>query len=193
MRPGWGLRHPALTKLLASEVSPAAVEETAWANGAVPLRIAAHTRAAELPDELVLSVRCIVLVEDDIVVCSNRDGILHPWAGGRREGDETVVETACREAHEETGWLVDPESLRPLGWLHFEHLREQSVDHPWPHPDFLQVVYAGRASDRDGGADVEWTDTEGYELSSQRMTLDDAATAVRQDRLALAFLRMLST
>ncbi len=192
MRPGWGLRHPAMTKLLAStEVSPAAVEETAWANGAVPLRIAAHTRAAELPDELVLSVRCIVLVEDDIIVCSNRDGILHPWAGGRREGDETLVETACREVHEETGWLVDPRSLRRLGWLHFEHLREQPVDHPWPHPDFLQEVYAGRALDRDGGTDVDWTDTEGYELSSRRMTLEDAAAAVRQDRLALAFLRML--
>ena len=86
---------------------------------------------------------------------------------------------------------VDPRSLRRLGWLHFEHLREQPVDHPWPHPDFLQVVYAGRASVRDGGADVEWTDTEGYELSSRRMTLEDAAAAVRQDRLALPFLRML--
>ncbi len=103
----------------------------------------------------------------------------------------SLVQTACREVHEETGWLVDPKSLRPLGWLHFEHLREQPVDHPWPHPDFLQVVYTGRASDRDRGADVEWTDTEGYELSSQRMTLEDAAKAVRQDRLAVALLRML--
>ena len=103
-----------MTKLLAStDVSPAAVEETAWANGAVPLRIAAHIRAAQLPDELVLSVRCIVLVEDDIVVCSNRDGILHPWPGGRREGNETLVETACREVHEETGWLVDPQERTP--------------------------------------------------------------------------------
>lgn len=192
MRPGWGLRHPAMTKLLVStEVSPAAVQETAWANGAVPLRVAAHTRTAELPDELVLSVRCIVLVEKDIVVCSNRDDILHPWPGGRREGKETLVETASREVHEETGWLIDPRSLRRLGWLHFEHLREQPVDHPWPHPDFLQVVHAGRALDRDGGADVEWTDAEGYELSSQRMTLVDAAAALRQNQLALPFLRML--
>lgn len=192
MRPGWGLRHPAMTKLLAStEVSPAAVEETAWANGTVPLRIVAHTRPAELPDELVTSVRCIVVVKHDIVVCSNRDGLLHPWAGGRREGDETSVETACREVHEETGWLLDPPSLRPLGWLHLEHLREQPDDHPWPHPDFLHLVYTGQALDRDGGADVEWTDTEGYELSSRRMTLDDAAAAVRQNRLALAFLQML--
>ena len=136
-------------------------------------------------------MRCIVFVDDDIVVCSNRDGISHPWAGGRRERAETLIETGCREVHEETGWLVDPDSLRPLGWLHFEHLREQPDDHPWPHPDFLQVVYTGRASDREGGPDVDWTDTEGYELSSRRMTVDEAAAAMSGDRLALAFLRLL--
>ena len=107
-----------------------------------------------LPDELVLCVRCIVVVEDDIVVCSNRDGASHIWAGGRREGDETLIATACREVHEETGWLVIPESLRSLGWLHFEHLNEQPNDHPWPHPDFLQVVYTGRVFDRVGGPDT---------------------------------------
>jgi ADP-ribose pyrophosphatase YjhB (NUDIX family) len=183
-----------MTALLRStELSPAAVVETAWANGAVPLRIAAHTRPAPLPDELVLSVRCVVLVDDEIVVCTNRDGASHPWAGGRREGNETVIETACREVHEETGWLLDPGSLRQLGWLHFEHLNEQPADHPWPHPDFLQVVVIGRVSGRDGGVSGDWTDTEGYELTSKTMTLDQAASAVGRDPLAMAFLRILST
>jgi len=35
--------------------------------------------------------------------------------GGRSEGDETPVETALREAHEEVG--LDPSSVTPLAWL----------------------------------------------------------------------------
>ena len=178
MQPGWGVRQAIAELLGSAQLSPAAVEETSWANGTIPLRITAHTLAAELPHELVLSVRCIVLVEDDIVVCSNRDGISHPWTGGRREGDETLIETACREVHDETGWLVNPDPLRPLGWLHFEHLREQPVDHPLATPGLPAGGYSGGASDRDGDPDVEWTDIEGYELSSRRMTVDEAAAAM---------------
>lgn len=188
MRPGWGFRDPALTALLEASV-PAAVEEAAWANGKVPLRIAAYTAPADVPDDLIVSVRCVVQVRDRIVVCRNRDGWSHPWPGGRREPGETCVETACREVREETGWMLERTSVRQLGWLHFEHLKEQPPDHPWPHPDFLNLVFIGSAAGRVGGIDVEWTDTEGFELSSQTVTINDALAV--GDTLSKAFLRLL--
>lgn len=123
-------------------------------------------------------MRCLVLVDDEIVVCTNKDGTSHPWPGGRREPGESYVETACREIHEETGWLLDPDSLEHIGWLHFEHLRERHPEHKWDTADFLMTVYVGRAHDRDGGRDNPWSDVEGHELSSVLMSIDEAIDVV---------------
>ena len=159
----------------------------------MPLRISAYDRPAELPDQLVVSVRCITLVGDRIVVCANADGFSHPWPGGRRERGETYAETAVREVHEETGWWVEGASLVEIGWLHIENLAPVPDDHPYPHPDVLQVVLAGAAADRDGGADVAWSDTEGYELSSCLMTIDEARAEMGDDVLVAPFLRRTSS
>jgi 8-oxo-dGTP pyrophosphatase MutT (NUDIX family) len=191
-RVGWGVRHPALARILGS-TAPAAVMETAWRNGELPLRIAAYTPMAEVPDDLVVSVRCIVRVEEDIVVCWDRDGGVIPGPGGRREGNETFVETACREVREETGWLLEPESLRALGWLHFEHLNQLPPDHPWPHPDFVLLVYVGRATQREGGKEGKWVDTEGYVVGCRRMSLPSAQRALSGDQVALAFLALVGS
>ena len=123
------------------------------------------------------------------MVCTNRDGQSHPWPGGRREDGETLVDTACREVREETGWILARPSVRPLGWLHFEHLTPQPVDHPWPHPDFLNLVVVANASERVGGIDGGWTDTEGFELSSRTVTIEEAL--VCGDALSRAFLGLL--
>lgn len=188
-RPGWGIRHPDLTTLLGA-VTPAAVMEGTWGNGQM-VRSSAYLEPADLPEELVSSIRCMVRVGDRIVICTNRDGFSHPWPGGRRESGETHAETACREVMEETGWPVDSGSLELLGWLHMEKLGPQSSDDPFPHPDFLQYVYTGSAAEGPNGRDSSWTDTEGYELSSCLMTLDEAVDACSDDPLALAFLRRL--
>ena len=95
MRPGYGLRHPALAPLL-QERTPSAVVEFSWLDGALPLRASNYTEVAQLPEELISSVRCLVLVGDQVVVCDTPDGC-HPWPGGRREPGESFVETACRE------------------------------------------------------------------------------------------------
>ena len=193
MRPGWGERHPVLAEIL-SAARPAATHDGAWANGAVRLRIAAYPAPLQVPveiDDLVLSVRCLVRVGDEVVLCSNADGFSHVWPGGRREAGESLEQTACREVREETGWLVDPESLRPIGWLHYEYLDPADEDSPWPYPDFLQLVYVGRAHKRDGDADVAWTDTEGYELSSCLVSPEDARARVGDDGLELVFLDLL--
>lgn len=191
MRPGWGLRHPDLAVLLAT-LSPEATQDTTWADGTVPLRISAYAAPADLPNELVISVRCLVRVDDRIVVCTNADGISHAWPGGRREPGESLIETACREVLEETGWVLDVKSLEHLGWLHLEHRSRPPENHPYPHPDFLQVVYAGRAHERSGGRDSEWTDTAGYELSSCLMAPDEAYAAVDGDPLSRVFLDLIT-
>ncbi|GAA3427549.1 hypothetical protein GCM10018953_47320 [Streptosporangium nondiastaticum] len=81
---------------------------------AAPLRVAAHTSDAEVPLELVTSVRCIVWVGDSIVFCENSDGA-HPWPGWRRQAGKSYADTIVREAREETGWWIDRASVRRMG------------------------------------------------------------------------------
>lgn len=190
VRPGWGQRHPALGEILESVV-PAATHDTVWAHGTLPLRISAYLQLVDLPDELVTSVRCLVRVADAVVVCTNADGISHPWPGGRRQVGETFEQTACREVREETGWLLEPSSLRQLGWLHHEHLTPRPADWPYPHPDFLQVVFVGRAGTHDGGVEIGWSDSDGYEATSRLMSLADAKATVNEP-LSRIFLELLA-
>ena len=119
--------------------------------------------------------------------CINRDGS-HVMPGGRREAGESFEETAVREVAEETGWQVDPASLRLLGWMHYEYLTPRPDDWQFPHPDFIQLVYAGTATDRveheDGSA---WTDTDGWEERSDVVPID----ALEADELTLPFVDLL--
>ena len=55
----------------------------------------------------------VVLTRRATTLRSHRGEIALP--GGRTDGDETPVETALREAHEEVG--IDPTSVTPIGWL----------------------------------------------------------------------------
>jgi ADP-ribose pyrophosphatase YjhB (NUDIX family) len=169
---------------------PAAWHEMAWDGGRMPLRVSAYTTTPDLPIELVTSVRCIVRVGGLVVFCRNADG-RHPWPGGRRRAAESYADTAAREVHEETGWLIERSSLRQLGWLHLTHLGGRPSSHQGPYPDFLQVVFTATASDRDGGVDAPWTDTDGYELSSELLTLDEALVRTSTDLLAPVFLELL--
>ena len=171
--------------------TPAAVVELSWLNGELPLRASSYTEVADLPDELVSSIRCLVLVGDEIVVCDTPDGC-HPWPGGRREPGESFVETACREVREETGWLLDPASVVPIGWIHLEHLEPQPDDYPYLHPDFLQLVCIGRAIRREDDA-TDWVDTEGWEVASRVVSVDEARRQVSFDGApgALVFLDLI--
>jgi ADP-ribose pyrophosphatase YjhB (NUDIX family) len=186
----WAPRDPTIAALLALG-PPAATQQLEWGGGEFRCRLDAYTSAIDLPEEFVGSVRVLVLVDDRIVICTNKHGKSHPWPGGRREPGESYVETGCREVHEETGWLLDPESLQHIGWLHFEHQLGRPSLHRWDSADFLMTVYVGRARDRDGGRDNDWSDTEGHELSSALMTIDDAIALVApQEPSAVPFLEV---
>ncbi len=84
--------------------------------------------------------------------------------------------------------MLAPTSVRQLGWLHFEHLQPQPADHPWPHPDFLNLVVVANALDRVGGIDGDWTDTEGFEVSSRTVPIQEALAC--GDALSRAFLEL---
>lgn len=182
-------RHPRLAGLLAGH-APAATRVVTWAGGAMPLRVSAYPAPADLPEELVTSVRCVVRVGELVVLCENADGA-HPLPGGRREPGESYLDTAVREVHEETGWLLDRHTLCPLGWLHLEHLAPRRPDYAYPYPDLLQIVFHGSATHRDGGPDAAWTDTDGYEQHSRLVTLAEARAATSHDLLAPVFLDLI--
>jgi 8-oxo-dGTP pyrophosphatase MutT (NUDIX family) len=158
------------------------------------LRITAYTSPAQLPVELVVSVRCVVRCGDRVVICQEPDGKWMLLPGGRREPRETFQETLIREVHEETGRIVESSSLERIGWLHFEHLQPPPPGHPYPHPDFLNVVFVGDVLDSDSDEDQRWVDTDGYIQRSVAVPISEAhRLVVTTDRLAGVFLEAATT
>ncbi|MEI2819110.1 MAG: NUDIX hydrolase [Marmoricola sp.] len=97
---------------------------------------------------------------DFVVVFSHRRNEWGP-PGGWREADETPLETAIRETREETGLVLRPETVVPIG---YERYRNRSGGHLWhPTGDLMQVFGARLDSvrlalidDDDGIGGVEW-------------------------------------
>lgn len=154
IREGYGRPHSALGPLLQGH-QPVVVEDALW--GTLPLVISTYVGTPELPADLVVSVRCIVTVGEQVLICEEPDGRVMIVPGGRLEPGETWQEAAVREVHEETGWELDVASLRMIGFLHLRGLVELPETHPYPHPDFLQIVVTGTAS----GSPEGWVDDEG--------------------------------
>ena len=178
-RPGFGLPHEPFLALV-DQRRPAAEEQVSWGNGAVEFRVRVHDgSAADVPDELVTSARCIVRVGEEVLVCTNADGMSHVLPGGRREPGESAADAAAREVHEETGWHVDPSTVREVGWLHFTYRTPVGAEfEQYPHPDFVHVVYTAVATHRDGAQGGAWVDTEGYVISSDPRPADEARLVV---------------
>jgi ADP-ribose pyrophosphatase YjhB (NUDIX family) len=138
---------------------PGPVEEIAWANGALPLRIATYLTGTMPPLAYVTSARAVVRRGDEVLVVEDGEGE-HILPGGRREPGETVAETVVREVLEESGWEVRLGWL--LGVLHFRHLGPPPAEHPFRQPDFLHVVFAAEAV----AYLPERRQPDGYELGS---------------------------
>jgi ADP-ribose pyrophosphatase YjhB (NUDIX family) len=169
MRPGYGVRHPSIERLIATRERLVGQRVT-WPNE-LELELSVYAGDHEgIADDLIRSVRCITRVGDGIVYCTTpHDSHIVP--GGRREPGETLAETACREVREETGWIVDPESLVQLGLFHIEFLNPEKTDPVLPSPDIVQIIFTGTAVDRDCGVDEVWKDTEGWEQESRVVPL----------------------
>lgn len=158
-RPGYGTPHPELDTWLAGK-RPLCDEVASWPSG--ELKLSTYASEAVPPQELIVSVRCVVTVRDRVLLCYCDQGDRYIWPGGRVEPGETWQQTAAREVLEETGWVLDRPSLRIVGFLHFHHLTPMPAGHPYPHPDFLQLIITGTAS----GDPVDWVDPEGQVLRS---------------------------
>ncbi len=142
--------EPDLAAFLARH-KPQAQESAVWGGGAFPLHITAYLGHEPPPLAYVTSVRSVVLRDATALVLRDRDG-LHILPGGRRELGEMLEETLRREVLEETGWTL--RALTMLGSLHFHHLSPMPPGHPYPHPDFVQVVYMAQAGAYDPDARV---------------------------------------
>jgi 8-oxo-dGTP pyrophosphatase MutT (NUDIX family) len=185
-RPGFGLPHPDIEAAFAAN-APLARQEVVW-GASLHLDASAHAGTIDLDDDLVMSARSVIWVGDEVVVCATAHGGRHPLPGGRLEPGESVVDAAIREAHEETGWHLDRDRMRPIGWLRFRYLQPCHPD--WrhrPHPDLVHVVFSARATERDRSQGGGWSDTEGFEIDSTLLAPTEAL-AVLDDPIDRAML-----
>jgi 8-oxo-dGTP pyrophosphatase MutT (NUDIX family) len=158
------------------------VVDAEWAR---PFRLSAYIGHYDVPDDLVVSVRCLVRVGDEVVLCTDSAGAGDVLPGGRRREGETYVETACREVHEETGWRLDLASLEPIGLIHLRNLGDPLP--PYPYPDAVHLVCRGLGVEREA---ADWTDTEGQIVRAELVSIDEADRQISGDGLGRPFLRL---
>ncbi len=100
------------------------------------------------PAHVRSSVLAIVLAEGRRVLFlwpSNRTGnISHFLVGGRSKPGESPGDTVAREAGEETGWRITTAGL--IGYRHFHQIGPKADSSDRPYPDFIQPIYAAKAS-----------------------------------------------
>ena len=128
----------ALERFLTS-FSTGTTDTITW--GASQIRVAGHLSRDLPPLQYVTSVRAIVVRGDQVLTVRDPNGV-HVTPGGRIESGESLEEALRRELLEETGWSLLNISL--LGFAHFHHLTPKPPEHPFPYPDFFQLVYAAR-------------------------------------------------
>ena len=147
---------------------PVAEEDVVW--GDLPIYAAYYVTSEPLPEELVTSVRAVVLCGELVLVSRNRDAV-HALPGGRREPGESFEETLRREVLEETGYAIG--RPRRLGVAHLRHLAPKPAGYPFPHPDFLWAVYVVDSVGRRLPVPVD-----DYELEARFVPLAEALSLV---------------
>ena len=123
--------------------TPHSSETVSWSDGTMPLELMSYLTDELPPLVYVTSIRSLVFRGNTILVMRNVDGT-HVWPGGRREAGETIEQTLQREVREEAGWQIDGSTM--LGLLHYHHLNPAPTGYRWPHPDFVQLVFASEAT-----------------------------------------------
>jgi 8-oxo-dGTP pyrophosphatase MutT (NUDIX family) len=148
------------------EQAPDVVEHFGWPGGHEVAR-SAYLGLVDLPVEHVSSVRCIVRAAGGVVLCRTPQDT-HCVPGGRREPGESLADTVTREVTEETGWLLDVDTLRNLGAWHLRISDPDDAD-----SEAWEVVLTGYASHHSTGEPGDWHDSQGWGQGSS--VIDPAA------------------
>lgn len=149
--------------------TPIVTEPVTWSSG-FRFSVAAYLSEEPPPPAFVSSVRAVVRRGAEVLVQHDQDGC-HILPGGQRKPGETFAATLDREIREETGWSLRATSV--LGFLHNHHLEPRPPNYPYPYPDFLQVVFVGRASTFSPAARLD----DGYEIASTFLPVAAALAA----------------
>lgn len=158
---------------------PRAMEIADWPGG-LRIEISSFVTHELPPDELVTSIRAVVLRGEEVLTLLSHGGtVIVP--GGRREPGESHRETLEREVLEESGCRLGLK--RRLGVLRFRHLTPEPEAYPYPYPVFWQIVYAARATGRD-----EWSGDPEGEIQSVRFVSIDTARTLSIPRTQLVLL-----
>ena len=119
-------------------MTPFAEEMVTWTTGT--MRLECYLTDRPPPRRYVTSARAVVTDGDRVLVVHDPTNN-HIMPGGRLEPSEKPEDALRREVLEETGWSLS--HFRPIGILHYTHTEAVPEDWAFPHPDFLQIVYAG--------------------------------------------------
>ena len=111
--------------------------------GVTPLFLSCFLTDAQPPLELIVSARAVLAGPGGTVFVFDENGP-HVLPGGRREGEEPVLDALAREIREEVGCSIVGQP-RPLGF--FELRNEGPQPHPpvYPYPRNFHVVFGASA------------------------------------------------
>ena len=146
-------------------LTPFAEEIVTWPTGT--MRLACYLTDRTPPRRYVTSARAVVTDGDRVLVVHDPINN-HIMPGGRLEANETPEDALRREVLEETGWSLA--WFRPIGILHFNYIDPLPEGWSYPHPDFLQIVYAGSP----GEYHPELKEVDEYVLGSEFVEVSSA-------------------
>lgn len=109
--------------------------------GSSQLRVASYLTERLPPPRYLTSARAVMVRENQVMTVHGPDDI-YILSGGRIEPGETPEDAVRREVLEEMGWSLL--GVFFLEIVHYHHLTPRPADHPYPYPDFLQMIYADR-------------------------------------------------
>ena len=97
------------------------------------------------PAEFITGVRAILRKGDAVLAFDEPEGT-HILPGGRLEVGESPTDGLRRELREECGCAIMGEP-RLVGFLHLHHVTARPERYPYPHPDFLQLIFVAETTD----------------------------------------------